>query len=273
MDILVERLLGIMSFVSLIDIIIVAFFIYKIFMLIKDTRAEQLLKGLIVLLFATGISKYLGLSMINWILERAQTILLVALKIVFQQELRRMLEKSGRGGFISYVSFWEDKSAEETVDHIVGAAIDLSAKKTGALIVIERKIGLADIIETGTVLEAKVTRELLKNIFFPNTPLHDGAVIIRKSRIQAAGCFLPLTTSSRVSKDLGTRHRAAIGLSENSDAVVIAVSEETGIISIAEDGVLKRNFNENELKKHLLEKIDIEQNQGIKDIIPWRFKK
>ncbi len=273
MDILVERLLGIMSFVSLIDIIIVAFFIYKIFMLIKDTRAEQLLKGLIILLFATGISKYLGLSMINWILERAQTILLVALPIVFQPELRRMLEKIGRGGFISSVSFWEDKSAEETVDNIVSASMELSSKKTGALIVIERKIGLADIIETGTVLEAKVTKELLKNIFFPNTPLHDGAVIIRKSRIQAAGCFLPLTTSSKVSKDLGTRHRAAIGLSENSDALVIAVSEETGTISIAEDGVLKRNFNEAELKKHILEKVEIEQNQGIKDIFPWRFKK
>ncbi len=273
MDILVERLLGIMSFVSLIDIIIVAFFIYKIFMLIKDTRAEQLLKGLIILLFATGISKYLGLSMINWILERAQTILLVALPIVFQPELRRMLEKIGRGGFVSFVSFWEDKSAEETVDNIVSASMELSSKKTGALIVIERKIGLADIIETGTVLEAKVTKELLKNIFFPNTLLHDGAVIIRKSRIQAAGCFLPLTISSKVSKDLGTRHRAAIGLSENSDALVIAVSEETGTISIAEDGVLKRNYNEAELKKHILEKVEIEQNQGIKDIFPWRFKK
>lgn len=273
MDILVDRLLGIMSFVSLIDIIIVAFFIYKIFMLIKDTRAEQLLKGLIVLLFATGISKYLGLSMINWILERAQTILLVALPIVFQPELRRMLEKIGRGGFISSVNFWEDKSAEETISQIAGAAAELSSKKTGALIVIERKIGLADIIETGTVLEAKVTKELLKNIFFPNTPLHDGAVIVRKSRIQAAGCFLPLTTNTKISKELGTRHRAAIGLSENSDALVIAVSEETGIISVAEEGILKRNFNENELKKYLLEKTDIDQNQGIREIFPWRLKK
>ncbi len=273
MEILVERLLGIVSFISLIDIIIVAFFIYKIFMLIKDTRAEQLLKGLIVLLFATGISKYLGLSMINWILQRAQTILLVALPIVFQPELRRMLEKIGRGGFISSVNFWEDKSAEETIDNIVGAATDLSAKKTGALMVIERKIGLADIIETGTVLEAKLTKELLKNIFYPNTPLHDGAVIIRQSRIQAAGCFLPLSTNASISKDLGTRHRAAIGLSENSDAIVIAVSEETGTISTAEDGVLKRNYNENELKKYLLEKIQTETNQGVKDYFPWRFKK
>ncbi len=273
MDVLVEKFIGILSLVSIIDILIVAFFIYKTFMLIKDTRGEQLLKGLVILLFATGISKYLGLTMINWILQKAQTVLLVALPIVFQPELRRMLEKIGRGRFISPVTFWEDKSAEDTIDHIVGAAIDLSAKKTGALIVIERKIGLADIIETGTVLEARVSKELLKNIFYPNTPLHDGAVIIRKSRLQAAGCFLPLSTRSDISKELGTRHRAAIGLSENSDAIVISVSEETGIISIAEDGTLKRNFNESNLKKHLLNKIDIEQNQSFIDMITWRFKK
>lgn len=273
MDVLIERLIGILSFVSVIDIMIVAFFIYKTFMLIKDTRGEQLLKGLVILLLATGISDYLGLSMINWILKKAQTILLVALPIVFQPELRRMLEKIGRGGFISPVTFWEDKSAEETVNHIIEAAIDLSSKKTGALMVIERKIGLADIIETGTVLEAKISKELLKNIFFPNTPLHDGAVIIRKSRIQAAGCFLPLTTSPDVSKELGTRHRAAIGLSENSDAIVISVSEETGIISIADDGILKRNFNENSLRKYVMKRIDIEQNQGFKDIFNWRSKK
>ena len=270
---MVERLLDIMSFVSIIDILIVAFFIYKIFMLIKDTRAEQLLKGLIILLFATGLSKYLGLSLINWILERAQTILLVALPIVFQPELRRMLEKIGRGGFIASPSFWEDKSTEETVEHIVDAVVELSAQKTGALIVLEREIGLADIIETGTEIEARISKELLKNIFFPNTPLHDGAVILRKNLIQAAGCFLPLSTSADISKELGTRHRAAIGLSENSDAIVLVVSEETGIISVAEEGVLKRNYNGSELKKHLLGKITSEKNQKLKGILSWRFKK
>lgn len=270
---MIERFISVLSFVSIIDILIVAFFIYKTFLLIKDTRGEQLLKGLVFLLFATGISKFLGLTMINWILQKAQTVLLVALPIVFQPELRRMLEKIGRGKFISSSSLWEDKSAEETVDHIVGATIELSAKKTGALIVLEQNIGLADIIETGTVLEAKISKELLKNVFYPNTPLHDGAVIIRKSRLQAAGCFLPLSTRPDISKELGTRHRAAIGLSENSDAIVISVSEETGIISIAEEGTIKRNFNESSLKKYLLTKIDMEQSQGLKDMITWRFKK
>lgn len=270
---MLERFLDILSFVSIIDILIVAFFIYKIFMLIKDTRAEQLLKGLIVLLFATGLSKLLGLSLINWILERAQTILLVALPIVFQPELRRMLEKIGRGGFISSATFWDDKSLETNINQIAEAAADLASRKVGALVVLERKIGLADIVESGTLIDAKISKELIKNIFYPNTPLHDGALIISGNRLQAAGCFLPLSTNTAISKDLGTRHRAAIGISENSDALVITVSEETGTISVAEEGILKRNFSEAELKKFLMEKAEKEKNQSLKEILSWRFKK
>ncbi len=268
-----DKILSIVSLVSIVDIIIVAFFIYKIFMLIKDTRAEQLLKGLIILLFATGISKYMGLSMINWILERAQTILLVALPIVFQPELRRMLEKIGRGGFLGSVAIWDDKSEEESLSEIARTAHELANERVGALIVIERQIGLADIVETGTILDAKISKELLKSIFFVNNALHDGAVIITKDRVRAAACFLPLTNNPRVSKALGTRHRAAIGMSENSDALVIVVSEETGIISLAEDGVLKRNFTERELKKYLIDRIHKEQSQGLKDLLARRFKK
>lgn len=270
---MVDKVIGMLSPVSIIDIIIVAFFIYKIFMLIKDTRAEQLLKGLIILLFATAVSKLMGLSMINWILERAQTILLVALPIVFQPELRRMLEKIGRGGFLGAVNIWEDKSEEETLSEIARTAHELSLERRGALIVIERQIGLADIVETGIVLDAKISKELLKSIFFLNNPLHDGAVIITEDRIRAAACLLPLTNNPRVSKALGTRHRAAIGMSENSDALVIVVSEETGIISLAEDGLLKRNFTERELKKYLISRIHKEQSQGLKDRLTWRFRK
>ncbi len=267
-----ERLLETMSLMSVFEILIVAFLIYKIFMLIKDTRAEQLLKGLIVLLFATVISNFLGLSLINWILERMQTVLLVALPIVFQPELRRMLEKIGRGGFISSATFWHDKTLEDNIDQVVAAAMDLSNKRQGALIVLEREIGLADIVETGIELDAKISKELIKNIFHPSTPLHDGAVILKDSKILAAGCFLPLSTNADISKELGTRHRAAIGLSENSDAIVVTVSEETGIISVTEDGIISRNYNENELKKYLLDKIQYEKKQGLKGIVNWRSK-
>lgn len=235
-----------------IDIAIVAYVFYKIMGLIKETRSIQLIKGIIFILLATKISEWRGLYTINWILRNTLTVGVFALLVVFQPELRRALEHLGRSKFFSniFINKQED-DLTKTIDELIKAVQMLAQEKTGALIVIERETKLGDVIDTGIKMDALVSGELLLNTFIPNTPLHDGAMIIRDSRIKAAGCFLPLTENQNLSIELGTRHRAGIGITESSDAVVVVVSEETGIISMALNGKLSRYLDIKSLKQIL----------------------
>jgi len=234
--------------INIIDILIVSYIFYKVFQLIRETRAETLLKGLGFILIIMQLSKYFGLITLYWLIEKTIEIGFIALVIIFQPELRRALEHLGRNRFFTKPSVLSDEEVDKITSQIVDACANLSSDNTGALIVIEQETGLNDYIETGVKLEAVLTSQLLENIFVVNTPLHDGAVIIRNNRIAAAACFLPLTENYSTNKKLGTRHRAAIGLSENSDAIVIVVSEETGNISLAINGKLTRNYNTERLK-------------------------
>jgi len=238
------------SFINIIDMLVVAFLIYKLFLWIKGTRAVQLLKGLVVLLIATTVSNWLGLYTFNWILKSIQGMLIVAIPVVFQPELRRALERLGRGKFLSrqLVSLGEEDTTR-VINEIVRGAMVLAKNKIGALIVFERETGINDYVETGVGLDSLVSGELLINIFTPNSPLHDGAVIVRNDRVVSAGCFLPLTEGLNISKELGTRHRAAIGVTEISDSLVIIVSEETGVISFAKMGRLSRYLDTKSLKE------------------------
>lgn len=255
---------------DIIDILIVAFVFYKLFMLIRETRAEQLTKGILVLFVATKISEWLELYTVYWILEKTMTVGVLAILIVFQPELRRALEYIGRSRFFtkSFIEI-EGENIDKIVDEVVDAVASLSRQKIGALIVIERKTGLNEVVETGTLINGKVSSSLLINIFIPNTPLHDGAVIIKDDTIKAAGCFLPLTDNMSLSKKLGTRHRAALGISEKSDSLAIIVSEETGAISIAENGSLARYLDVKTLRQILTDMYKPEsQRQGL--ITKWR---
>lgn len=237
------------TFKDLIDIVFVAFMLYFLLLLIRGTRAVQLLKGVIIVVIVTGLSSLLHLSASERLLNTIIQIGLFAIPVVFQPELRRALEQLGRGGFwAANVLQQGNEEMVHTVNEIVKASQVLAKTKTGALIVVERRTGLTEYIETGTTLEANVSSELFINLFIPNTPLHDGAVIVRNKQIVAAGCFLPLTENRSLDKQLGTRHRAALGVSEQSDGVAVVVSEETGRISVSVDGVLHRNLDESGLK-------------------------
>lgn len=245
-------LLRYMNFANVIDILIVSYLLYKVFMLVRETRAETLLKGIIIIFAIKWISQISGLILLNSIIEETLNIGLITLIIIFQPELRRALEHLGRSRLFAKPFIISDEEMDNFISQIVDATVDLSKTKTGALIVLEQDTGLNDYIVTGTKLDAIVSSGLLENIFVVNTPLHDGAVIIRNDRIVSAGCFLPLTDNRSISKELGTRHRAALGVSENSDAVVIVVSEETGIISLAINGRITRNYNAERLKDILM---------------------
>lgn len=224
-------------------------------LLIKGTRAVQLLKGLAVLLVITAFASLFNLYTINWLLGKLMTALVVALPIVFQPELRRALEKLGRGKFLNHSSlaFYGDAEQSKINAEIARAATVLSKNKMGGLIIIERETGLVEYVDTGVKIDGLVGTEFLVNIFVPRTPLHDGAVIIRGGRVSAAACFLPLSESPHLSTDLGTRHRAGIGITEHSDAVAVIVSEETGIVSLAVEGNLFRHLKEPELVEKLAE--------------------
>jgi diadenylate cyclase len=248
------RFLSITEFIiALIDITVVAYVLFRLFLIIRGTRAIQLIKGIIVLLIATTVSQWVKLYTINWLLVNIRTMLFVALPVVFQPELRRALEQIGRGGVFMKASFilMGAEDMTKVIDEIVRAADQLSRQKTGALIVIERETRLGDFIETGIRVDGQVTAELLMNVFVPNTPLHDGAVIVRGDRIMAAACFLPLTDATNLSTELGSRHRAAMGISEHSDAVAVVVSEETGTVSLANSGKLVRHLDAVSLREML----------------------
>ncbi len=238
---------------DVVDILIVSYVIYHLLKLLRGTRAVQLLKGITVLLVIWVISNEFELRTLEFLIENFFSVGLIAVIVIFQPELRRALEQLGRGYFFSRSSQVEDQIATKIVGEVTKAASQMASQKVGALIVIEKDTGLSDYIETGTVLEARLSAELLKNIFIPKAPLHDGAVIIRKEQLMAAGCYLPLSENPYISKELGTRHRAGIGLSEISDAVVVIVSEETGKISVAFQGELQRNLTEEELVSKLYE--------------------
>ncbi|MBQ3114712.1 MAG: diadenylate cyclase CdaA [Clostridia bacterium] len=253
-----QQVIGAFKFIRIqdyIDILIVAYVIYKGIKMIRDTRAIQLIKGIIMLLVALQLSSWFGLHMINYILLNTVQVGVIAIIIVFQPELRNALEKIGRSRFSSLFTGVDENAPERietTAKSICDAAESMSNNNVGALIVCERETKIGDIIRTGVTIDSAVSAELLVNIFIPNTPLHDGAVVIRQNRIVAASCFLPLTQNDELSIDLGTRHRAALGISEASDAVVVVVSEETGKISLALDGSLTRNLTYASLQKALV---------------------
>ncbi len=239
------------------DVLIVAYVVYKILVIIRGTRAVSLLKGIAVLFVATMLSNLLGLRTVYWLLEKTITMLFVALPIVFMPELRRALEHIGRGTlFAGSLGLLGKEEALKLVVDISRASAAMARENVGALIVLERETGVAELMETGVKLDAVVSSELLMNIFTPNSPLHDGAAIIKGNRIVAAACYLPLSENPAINKKLGTRHRAAIGLSEQSDAVVVVVSEETGVISLAVNGKLMRYLDEGALKQKLAELLD-----------------
>ncbi len=237
---------------ALVDIAIVSYVFYRLILLIRGTRAVHLVIGLAVLLAATAVSGRLRLETTYWLMEKVYLALAVAIPVVFQPELRRALEHVGRGRLFtpSFVSM-EARDVSNVVEQVVRAAATLSRKKTGAIIVLERETRLNDIIETGIRIEGLVSAEFLANVFTPHTPLHDGAVIVRGNRVMAAACFLPLTESRSLGVELGSRHRAALGITEHSDALAVVVSEETGTISLANSGKLIRHLDEQTLREML----------------------
>ena len=229
---------------DILDILIVAFLIYKGIGFLRETRAGQLVKGIAVLLIAYLFSNWFDLTVLKWLLSLIVDSAIIALAVIFQPELRRVLEKVGQTG-ISHTQIFDSETEQlnSCIDSVAKAARSMQESKTGALIVFERQTQLGEIINTGTVIDAKPSPSMICNIFFHNSPLHDGALIIRKSRLYAASCLLPLSQNPDIPASLGTRHRAGVGMTENSDAVVLVVSEETGNISIICNGRIKRNYN------------------------------
>ncbi|MBQ8552347.1 MAG: diadenylate cyclase CdaA [Clostridia bacterium] len=269
------------SFIDIIDIAIVAFVFYYVYKFVRERRAGKLAVGILILLLVLLLSEILEMHALGFILTNIFQVGIIALIILFQPELRSALEKVGAEPLRGLRNISENKAGTDVqttamIGEITQAVCDMSLDKTGALIVIERSTKLGDIIKSGTVVNANVNSFLIRNIFFNKAPLHDGAMIIKDGRIFSAGCFLPLSTNDDIIKDLGTRHRAAIGMSENSDAVIIVVSEETGSISIAFEGQLKRNYSYNTLKTelcHLLLPEDETAKQQKKAVLPLFGKK
>mgnify|MGYP004470111875 FL=1 len=275
MDVVMNYITGfiqVFKLSDLIDISILAVVIYQLMKVIRETRAMQLLKGIALLLLMLLLSDWLNLTAINYILGNTVQVGVFAIVVIFQPELRNVLERVGRskaGKLMDIFSGANDgEKALKVIDELCEAAENLSRTKTGALIVIERQTKLGDVIRTGSIINADMSAPLLENIFVPNTPLHDGAVIVRDDRIYVAGCLLPLTSNSNLSRELGTRHRAALGISEASDAMVIVVSEETGKISIAINGTLTRNLDRKSLNKAL---VRVFRPQSAADADKFRF--
>ncbi len=262
---LIIKSLSNMSLWSILDILVVSYIFYKGYMLIKETRAEQLLKGIALIIVLIPISYLLKLDMLYFILNKTLTIGVLSVIIIFQPEIRRGLEHIGRSAFED-VHYANDKeSINIAINEIVNAVHNLSETKTGALIVMEQKTGLAEIVSSGTILDANVSSNLLENIFVVNTPLHDGATIIRNNKILASGCVLPLTNNNNINKKLGTRHRAGLGVSEVSDALIIIVSEETGVVSLAINGKLSRGYDKERLR-NILSNIIENRNKNKKNV-------
>ena len=254
---MLDNLTGILMSIKItdiVDILIVAFLLYKLLEFIKETRAQQLFRGILLIVLTFVVSEVFNLSLLNWLLTSLTTVGLIAIVILFQPEIRRALEQIGRRGlFRGRFSNLSKDEAYATVHILVDAVDDFSSTKTGALMAIEQETMLNDITETGVVIDGEMSVRLLGNLFYEGSPLHDGAVIIRGSKVYAASCVLPLTSRTNIGKNLGTRHRAGVGLSEVSDAFVIIVSEETGAISVAQNGDFKRFLDLKTLEKMLLD--------------------
>lgn len=248
----------------IIDILIVFFLVRKIIKIVKNTRTGQLLKGIVFLILITILSGVLGLKILNYILTSVMTYGVIILIVIFQPELRRGLEQLGTNGLSRFLGFDKEIMAKskENIYKIVIAAKELSKMRVGGLIVIQKEIKIEDIIATGIQINAEVSPQLIVNLFTPNTPLHDGAIIISDNKVAAAACMLPLANNNDIAKELGTRHRAAIGMSKESDAIVVVISEETGRISVAKDGQLYADLNEETLKKILLKNLIVEEQKS-----------
>lgn len=261
---------------DILDILIVAFVIYNVIKLVRETRAVNLIKGIVILVVVLQVSGWMKLNSINFILENTLEVGLLAVIIVFQPELRRALEKMGNSSISKIISDTETEQFPSVIN-IVSAVGNLSDRKTGALIVLERETKLADIMDTGIKMDAQVTRELLENIFVPNTPLHDGAAIISDDKIKAAACVLPLSHTTEIESNFGTRHRAAIGISEVADCIAIVVSEETGRISAAINGELNQNITCDELTDIIKEAVENDNTNYVKTtknkVLDWLVRK
>ena len=238
---------------TILDVGLVAFLFFQLIVLLRDSRAWQILKGVLLVIAVAVVARLVGLNTVSYIMNLILNVLPVLIVVIFQPEIRRALEGMGKG---SKLKFWgrartPEKESRAAVDQVITAAENMGAKRVGALIIFERETNLGEIIRTGTVVDADISAQLLELIFVPNTPLHDGAVVIRNNSIYAAACFLPLSTSRTLDKALGTRHRAGLGVTENSDCVAVIVSEETGKISVAENGILTHDVSEKELRDTL----------------------
>lgn len=264
------------SWRDVVDIVIVAVILYWLIKLLAKTRAIRVLIGLGVILILARIFVAVGLVTATWLMDAVIPAGAVMIVILFQPEFRRALETLGRGKIFNFAtkSQVELQNAAHIIDEIARAVLNMSKQKVGAILVFERKTGLADVLDSGTLLDADISSELIENIFYPNTPLHDGAMILRDDRIVAAGCFLPLSDNKQVAQELGTRHRASLGVSEVSDAYVLVVSEEKGIISFAYDGALKRYIDAKALKEILSELyLPSGEEKSPKKLTGFKFKR
>ncbi|MCI8880671.1 MAG: TIGR00159 family protein [Clostridiaceae bacterium] len=268
------RMAGISDYI---DIALVAYLIYRAMKLLRDTAAFRLAKGIFVLFLVMATANFFYLNTISWVFEQVMSYGLISAFIIFQPELRRMLEQLGKGSVTKILMGHEEEKGdvESMITAVVAACGSMSQTKTGALIVCERQEKLGEIVKTGTQVDAAPSPELIKNVFFHNSPLHDGAMIVRNGRVLAAGCVLPLSGSQNLSRDLGTRHRAAVGMSESSDAVLVVVSEETGGISVAIGGMLKRHLTPELLRKVLVSELMNEGGERKKTAVlgKWKVKK
>lgn len=246
--------------IDILDILIVAFLFYRTFLLIRGTRATQMFIGLFLLIILSFLAQWLNLNALNWILSSLKTVWVIAFVILFQPELRKALAQLGQNRVLGMFLKVEESGI---VSEVVKACHQLTQRGLGAIIVIEQDVGLKNYIETGTPLDARVSSELLVTIFTPPSPLHDGAVVLEKHRIVAAGCILPLSQNPRLGRSLGTRHRAGLGLSEETDAITIIVSEETGMISLARGGKLKRKLDINALRNELVATIGVKSSEAV----------
>lgn len=254
----------------LIDIVIVLYLFMWLVKMLKGTRAMSLLKGIIFLMIATALSDFLSLRILHYILSTISTYGVVMVIVIFQPELRRTLEQMGSTDIRKF--FDTETTDESAIDKIVTSVYEMASTKTGALIVFEREMSLDAIVSTGVPIEAKISKELIENIFVKDTPLHDGAMIIKNSRVVAASCILPITNREDLDREYGTRHRAAIGLSEQYDAIVVVVSEETGKVSLVIDGKIIRGLNEEILKKELKRRLERKSQKAIKEILEKQKK-
>ena len=268
------RMAGISDYI---DIALVAYLSYRAMKLLRDTAAFRLAKGIFVLFLVMATANFFYLNTISWVFEQVMSYGLISAFIIFQPELRRMLEQLGKGSVTKILMGHEEEKGdvESMITAVVAACGSMSQTKTGALIVCERQEKLGEIVKTGTQVDAAPSPELIKNVFFHNSPLHDGAMIVRNGRVLAAGCVLPLSGSQNLSRDLGTRHRAAVGMSESSDAVLVVVSEETGGISVAIGGMLKRHLTPELLRKVLVSELMNEGGERKKTAVlgKWKVKK